>query len=124
MPEQYISLVIALCGLLASIYYSDKKVKQQQMENKDKDLEAVKKEVERDTKISVKLDNVLINTQNLDRKITDMRKDLNKLNTENAAIARDVQILFERIDTTDKRLEKLHKEHRAHIAVTGKEADS
>lgn len=105
----YISVVIALLGFIASVYYSNKNSKRQ-------DIESVKKEVERDTEINIKLDSIMHSTSATDKKIEKVQENLDELKRDNVAMSHDFDALEIRVNKIEARLELLHKEHREHMA--------
>lgn len=107
---EYISLAIAFFGFLASVYYSNKN-------SKRKDVEDIKKETERDVAINYKLDNLLSGVNNTVQEVKEMKKDLSKLDSENAAMSRELKMLAEKQKDSDHHLELLHREFREHVGV-------
>ena len=107
---EYISLTIAVLGFFASVYYSNKNSKRQ-------DVEAIKKETERDVAINFKLDNLLSGVNNTVQEVKEMKKDLSKLDSDNAAMNREMKLLTEKQHETDRHLELLHREFREHVGV-------
>lgn len=105
----YISVIIAFLGFLASIYYSNKNTKRQ-------DVESLQKEIARDTEINVKLDNIIQSTSTTDRKIEKIQENLDELKSANIAMSHDFDALESRVNKIEKRLELLHQEHREHMA--------
>lgn len=107
---EYISLGIAALGFLASVYYSNKNSKRQ-------DVESIKKEAERDVAINFKLDNLLNGVQSTGTEIKEMKKDLSTLSKDYIAMSRDMKTLFNRVEKTDQHLELLHREFREHVGM-------
>lgn len=103
-----ISVVISFLGVIASVYYSNQNAK-------TRDVDAVKKEVERDTRISVKLDSIVSATSATDRKIEKLESKLDSMKQDNVAMAHDFDALTIRVNKIENRLELLHKEHREHM---------
>lgn len=104
-----ISVLIALAGVIVSVYYSNQNAK-------NRDVDAVKKEVARDTEISVKLDSIMRATTATDRKIEKLESKLDAIKQDNVAMSHDFEALETRVNKIENRLELLHKEHREHIA--------
>ena len=102
-----ISVLIALAGVIVSVYYSNQNAK-------NRDVDAVKKEVARDTEISVKLD--MRATTATDRKIENLESKLDAMKQDNVAMSHDFEALETRVNKIENRLELLHKEHRERIA--------
>ena len=104
-----LSILISLAGVLCSIYVANQSVK-------NRDVDTLKKEVKRDTEISVKLDNIMSATIATDKKIEKLETKIDSMNQENVALKHDVSALTARMDKFENRLELLHKEHREHMA--------
>lgn len=100
-----ISVLISFAGVIGSVYYSNQSIK-------NRDVETVKKEVARDTEISVKLDSIMRATTDTDRKIEKLESKLDVMKQDNVAIRHDFDALEMRVDKLENRLELLHKEHR------------
>lgn len=103
-----ISVIISFLGVIASVYYSNQNAK-------TRDINSIKKEVERDTKISVKLDSIMSATSATDRKIEKLESLLDSMKQDNVAMSHDFEALEIRVDKIENRLELLHKEHREHM---------
>ena len=103
-----ISVLIALAGVIVSVYYSNQNAK-------NRDVDAVKKEVARDTEISVKLDSIMRATAT-DRKIEKLESKLDAMKQDNVAMSHDFEALETRVNKIENRLELLHKEHRERTA--------
>lgn len=104
-----ISVLIALAGVIVSVYYSNQNAK-------NRDVDAVKKEVARDTEISVKLDSIMRATTATDRKIEKLESKLDAIKQDNVAMSHDFEALETRVNKIENRLELLHKEHRERTA--------
>ena len=104
-----ISVIISFLGVIASVYYSNQS-------SKTRSVDAVKKEVERDTRISVKLDSIVSATSATDRKIEKLESKLDAMKQDNVAMAHDFDALTIRVNKIENRLELLHREHREHMA--------
>ena len=72
----------------------------------------MKKEVARDTEISVKLDSIMRATTATDRKIEKLESKLDAMKRDNVAMSHDFEALETRADEIENCLELLHKEHR------------
>ena len=128
---EYVSLFIAVLGFLASVYYSnrsnkrgDEEAKHKEEERVKKEIEAAKKEAEHNAEINYKLDAVLGGVNNTSSEIKDIKKDLSTLSKDYVAMSRDMKTLFNRMDSTDARVDKvenhlelLHREHREHVGM-------
>ena len=104
-----ISILISLSGVLCSIYVANQSVK-------NRDVETLKKEVKRDTEISVKLDNIMSATVATDKKIENLEAKIDSIKQDKVALEHDFDALETRVDKIENRLELLHKEHREHLA--------
>ena len=114
---EIISLVIAGLGFLASVYFSNRTARKQDEETQKKDIEAIKKETQRDAEINFKLDSVLNGVTNTGSEIKDIKKDLSTLSKDYVAMSRDMKTLFTRVEKTDHHLELLHREFREHVGM-------
>ena len=103
------SLGIAFCSVIASVYFSTR-------HSWREDVNYVKKEAARDTEIHIKLDTLINSSDNTRIEISEMRKDINKLSLDNAAMSRDMKTLYNRVDKIEEQLIKLHGEFRNHVA--------
>ena len=104
-----ISLLISFLGVVASVHYSNQAAK-------NRDVEALKKEVKRDTEISVKLDNIMSATIATDKKIEKLESKIDSIKQDNVALEHDFDALEMRVNKIENSLELLHKEHREHMA--------
>lgn len=91
------------------MYYSNQN-------SKSRDVESLKKEVKRDTEISVKLDSIVNATSATDRKIEKLESKLDAMKQDNVAMSHDFEALATRVNKIENRLELLHKEHRERTA--------
>lgn len=128
---EYISLVIAVLGFLASVYYSnrsnkrgDDEAKRKEEDRQKREIESAKKEAERNAEINYKLDSVLNGVNSSNSEIKDIKKDLSALSRENLTMARDMKALSNRVESveehqkvTDEHLALLHREHREHVGM-------
>ena len=104
-----LSVLISFAGVLCSIYVANQA-------SKNRDVDTLKKEVKRDTEISVKLDNIMSATIATDKKIEKLETKIDSMNQENVALKHDFNALTSRVNKIENRLELLHKEHREHVA--------
>lgn len=105
----YISVAIAFFGFLASVYFSGRTAKNQ-------DVEKVKKEAARDAEINVKLDSIMRATTDTDKKIDRMQSNLDELRQDNVAMSHDFNALETRVGKAERQLELLHGQFREHVA--------
>ena len=112
MMNEYIpvlSVLISFAGVLCSFFVANQSVK-------NRDVDTLKKDVARDTEISVKLDSIMRATTATDRKIEKLESKLDAIKQDNVAMSHDFEALETRVNKIENRLELLHKEHREHIA--------
>lgn len=120
---EYISLIIAGAGLIASVYFSQKNIQKTMKEQearreaelvKRQDIAITKaeKDAERHTEIVGILQQLKIDTQENKKEITSLKDEFKKLSDTQIASNRDLKTVFNRLDKVETRLELLHKEHR------------
>ena len=120
---EYISLIIAAAGFIASVFYSSKTLKQSiesqeqrhaaDREKRQEDMiEKAEKDAIRHTQIIERLNTLVKNTDENKKEISDLKEEVKRLNDTQIANVRDVKTAFNRIEKVESRLELLHKEHR------------
>lgn len=120
---EYISLIIAAAGFIASVFYSSRTLKQSiesqeqrhaaEREKRQEDLlDKAEKDAVRHTQIIERLNTLVKNTDENKREISDLKDEVKRLNDTQIANVRDVKTAFNRIEKVESRLELLHKEHR------------
>ena len=120
---EYISLIIAAAGFIASVFYSSRTLKQSiesqeqrhaaEREKRQEDIvEKAEKDASRHTQIIERLNTLVKNTDENKREISDLKDEVKRLNDTQIANVRDVKTAFNRIEKVESRLELLHKEHR------------
>lgn len=120
---EYISLIIAAAGFIASVFYSGRTLKQSiksqeqrheaEREKRQEDLlDKAEKDAVRHTQIIERLNTLVKNTDENKREISDLKDEIKRLNDTQIANVRDVKTAFNRIEKVESRLELLHKEHR------------
>lgn len=120
---EYISLIIAAAGFIASVFYSGRTLKQSiksqeqrheaEREKRQEDLlDKAEKDAVRHTQIIERLNTLVKNTDENKREISDLKDEVKRLNDTQIANVRDVKTAFNRIEKVESRLELLHKEHR------------
>lgn len=108
MPAEYISLIIAALGFIASIYYSGRKAK-------NEDIDKVTKEVKRDTEVNLKLDSIMTSTADTAKKLDKLQEDMTEMKKQNSANIERLKDIEKRVDKLEVNLGKLHAEHREHM---------
>lgn len=120
---EYIGLIIAAAGFIASVFYSSKTLKQSleaqeqrhaaERNQRQEDLLAkAEKDATRHTQIIERLNTLVKNTDENKREITNLKDEIKHLNDTQIANVRDVKTAFTRIEKMERNLELLHKEHR------------
>lgn len=120
---EYISMIIAAAGFIASVFYSGRTLKQSiksqeqrheaEREKRQEDLlDKAEKDAVRHTQIIERLNTLVKNTDENKREISDLKDEVKRLNDTQIANVRDVKTAFNRIEKVESRLELLHKEHR------------
>lgn len=120
---EYISLIIAAAGFIASVFYSSRTLKQSiesqeqrhaaEREKRQEDIvEKAEKDASRHTQIIERLNTLVKNTDENKREISNLKDEVKRLNDTQIANVRDVKTAFNRIEKVESRLELLHKEHR------------
>ena len=120
---EYISLIIAAAGFMASVFYSSKTLKQsiesqEQRHAADREkrhedmIEKAEKDATMHTHIIERLNTLVKNTDENKKEISDLKDEVKRLNDTQIANVRDVKTAFNRIEKVESRLELLHKEHR------------
>ena len=104
-----ISLMIAILGFAASVYYSNKNVKRE-------DKAKIAAETERNVTINFKLDAISENLSKTSSKLDKLQSDIESMRIQNNTIQEQHKELTKRVDKLETNLEKLHKEHREHMA--------
>ncbi|HJA66415.1 MAG TPA: hypothetical protein H9955_08890 [Candidatus Mediterraneibacter cottocaccae] len=97
---EIISLTIAVLGFLASVYYSNKNSKKQDMD------EAVKR-AEENAKISTKLDNIASDVRDTARSVDKLREEIAEHGNRIVAVEQSTKSAHHRIDE----LIKLHNKY-------------
>lgn len=110
MPAEYISLIIAALGFAASVYFSGKKAK-------NEDIDKVAKEVRRDTEVNMKLDSIMASTADTAKKLDRLQEDMAEMKTQYSAAFERLGEVEKRVDRLEVNLGKLHQEHREHMAM-------
>lgn len=98
--EEIISLAIAGLGFLASVYYSNKNSKKQDMD------EAVKR-AEENARISTKLDNIASDVRDTARNVDKLREEIAEHGNRIVAVEQSTKSAHHRIDE----LIKLHNKY-------------
>lgn len=106
--QGYISLAIAVLGFIASVYFSGKSAR-------NEDMEKVKKEVKRDTEVNMKLDAIMTSTSSTAKKLDKLQEDMAEMKTQNTAAMERLAEVEKRVDRVEINLGKLHQEHREHM---------
>ena len=106
-PE-YISLIIAALGFAASVYFSSRKIK-------ENDMEKAVEEAKRDTAVNMKLDAIMASTGETSKKIDKLQTDMESMRLENTARKEQINGIEKRVTNLETRLGKLHQEHREHM---------
>lgn len=114
MPAEYISLIIAALGFVASIYYSGRKAK-------NEDIDKVTKEVKRDTEVNLKLDSIMTSTADTAKKLDKLQEDMAEMKTQYSTALEKISDLDRRVGKLEANLGKLHQEHREHMAMLREE---
>lgn len=120
---EYISLIIAAAGFVASVFYSSRTLKQSiesqeqrhaaDREKRQEDMiEKAEKDATRHTQIMERLNSLMTNTDENKREISDLKSEVKRLNDTQISNVQKVETAFNRIDKMESRLELLHKEHR------------
>ena len=120
---EYISMIIAAAGFIASVFYSGRTLKQSiksqeqrheaEREKRQEDLlDKAEKDAVRHTQIIERLNTLVKNTDENKREVSDLKDEVKRLNDTQIANVRDVKTAFNRIEKVESRLELLHKEHR------------
>lgn len=91
MPIEYISLIIAAAGFLASVYYSNKT-------SQKKDVDEAVKRAEANAKISTKLDNIAADVRETAKNVDRLREDLAEHGSRITAVEQSAKSAHHRID--------------------------
>lgn len=91
MTPEIASIIIALLGFLASVYYSGKA-------GKKADMEDAVKRAEANTKISVKLDGIASDVRETAKNVDRLREDLAEHGSRITAVEQSVKSAHHRID--------------------------
>lgn len=123
---EYIGLIVAAAGFIASVFYSSKTLKQSidsqeqrhaaDMEKRQSELlEKAEKDATRHTQIMERLNLLMANTDENKREISDLKSEVKRLNDTQISNVQRVEAAFSRIEKVESRLEMLHKEHRENM---------
>lgn len=105
LSPEYLSLIIAALGFLASVYYSGKK-------SKEGDVEKIKQDTKRDANINFKLDQIMTESAATAKKVDKLQSDIDEMKIKNASMTQQHNELERRVDKLEDNLAKLHREHR------------
>lgn len=122
----YISLIIAGAGLIASVYFSQRNIQKQirdqdarreteLIRRQDVAIERAREETKRHQEIVSRLDRLKEGADENKREISDLKEAVKELNDTQIRNVRDLKTAFDRIDKMEKRLELLHQEHRQNM---------
>lgn len=89
--EQYITIIIASLGFLASVYYSNKNSRRQ-------DIEEIKSRAAMDTKISTKLDGIAGDIRSSNKRIDVALAEIQHQNTRLVKVEESTKSAHHRID--------------------------
>lgn len=126
VAPEYISIMIAAAGFIASVYFSTKSLNQsiatqeqkREVERAKHEEDAVnraEKDAVRHTQIMERLNSLMANTDENKREISDLKSEVKRLNDTQISNVQRVEAAFSRIEKVESRLEMLHKEHRENM---------
>ena len=103
-----ISLLIAVLGVVVSIYVASRKVKTE-------DIDRAVEEAKRSTEVNVKLDMIMKSTDTTAKKLDRLQEDMADMKKQNSANMERLKDIEKRVDELETNLGKLHAEHREHM---------
>lgn len=103
-----ISLLIAIAGVVVSIYVASRKVKTE-------DITRAVEEAKHGTEVNVKLDMIMKSTDTTAKKIDRLQEDMAEMKKQNSANMERLKDIEKRVDKLEANLGKLHAEHREHM---------
>lgn len=124
---EYISLIIAAAGLIASVYFSQRNINKSMkeidarreselMRRQEAAISKATQEAERHSQIVNMLNNLTDDTKENKQEICDLKEAVKRLSETQIASSRDLKTAFSRLEKVETRLELLHKEHRERMA--------